>query len=160
VTRVAVYTGTFDPLTLGHLDLIRRAATLADRLIVGVATNSTKAPLFSLDERLAAVRREAAALSDTIDAQAFDGLAVDFARSAGATLVVRGLRNATDFDYEAQMATMNATMVPELETVFLAAAPAYAAIASSLVKDVARGGGAIEHFVPQSVVQDIRAKVR
>jgi pantetheine-phosphate adenylyltransferase len=160
VTRVAAFTGTFDPLTLGHVDLIRRAATLVDRLVLGVSTNSTKAPLFTLEERLAAVRRETAALSDAIEVRSFQGLAIDFARAAGAQVIVRGLRNATDFDYENQMATMNGAMAPDLETVFLIAAPAYAAIASSLVKDVARAGGAIERFVPQSLVQDIRAKLR
>jgi pantetheine-phosphate adenylyltransferase len=159
VTRVAVYTGTFDPLTLGHLDLIRRALRLADRLVIGVSTNSTKAPLFTLDERLELLRGEVTGISEAVSVQRFDGLAVDFARTAGATLVVRGLRNGSDLDYESQMAAMNAAMTPDIETIFLVAAPEFAPIASSLVKDVARGHGAIERFVPQSVVQAIRAKL-
>jgi pantetheine-phosphate adenylyltransferase len=160
VSRVAVFTGTFDPLTLGHLDLIRRAAALADRLVIGVSTNSLKAPLFSLDERIALVRAEAAGVSDAVEVRAYDGLAVDFARGVGARFVVRGLRSGTDLDYESQMAAMNGIMAPEVETIFLVAAPALRPIASSLVKDVARGGGPIEQFVPPAVADAIRAKLR
>jgi pantetheine-phosphate adenylyltransferase len=160
VSRVAVFTGTFDPLTLGHLDLIRRAAALADRLVIGVSTNSLKAPLFALDERIALVRAEAAGVSETIDVRTYDGLAVDFARVVGARFVVRGLRSGTDLDYESQMAAMNGIMAPEVETIFLVAAPALRPIASSLVKDVARGGGPIEQFVSPAVADAIRAKLR
>jgi pantetheine-phosphate adenylyltransferase len=160
VSRVAVYTGTFDPLTLGHLDIIRRAAKLADSLVIGVSTNSLKSPLFTLEERVAALRREVAGLDGSIAVREFDGLAVAFARAAGARFVVRGLRSGTDFDYESPMAAMNATMAPEIETIFLVAAPAFGHIASSLVKDVARGGGDIEHFVPATVAAEIRARAR
>lgn len=160
MSRVGVYTGTFDPLTLGHLDIIRRAARLADRLVIGIATNATKSPLFTLEERVAIVRREAAAVSDTIEVREFTGLAVDFATSLGARFVVRGLRSGADLDYEAPMAAMNGMMAPDVDTIFLAASPAYAAIASSLVKDVARGGGAVELFVPAQVAADIRARAR
>jgi pantetheine-phosphate adenylyltransferase len=160
VTRTALFTGTFDPFTLGHLDLLRRAIRLADRLVVGISTNSLKSPLFSLEERLAITRREAAALSDAIEVRSFDGLAVDFARTVGARFVVRGLRSGTDLDYEAPMAAMNGMMADDIETIFLVAAPAYRPIASSLVKDVARGGGAIEHFVPPQVAEDIRQRMR
>jgi pantetheine-phosphate adenylyltransferase len=157
VSRVAAYTGTFDPLTLGHVDIIRRAAKLADRLVIGVSTNSLKSPLFTLEQRVAALRRETMAIEGDIEVREFTGLAVAFARSVGAQFVVRGLRSGTDLDYESPMAAMNGTMAPEVDTVFLVAAPAFAHIASSLVKDVARGGGDIEHFVPATVAAEIRA---
>jgi pantetheine-phosphate adenylyltransferase len=160
VSRIACFTGTFDPLTLGHLDLIRRAAKLADRLIIGISTNSLKAPLFTLEERLAIVRIEAATVSPDVEVRTYDGLAVDFARVVGAHFVVRGLRSGTDLDYESQMAAMNGIMAPEVDTVFLDAAPAVRPIASSLVKDVARGGGPVEAFVPPAVAEAIRAKLR
>ncbi|WP_420142828.1 pantetheine-phosphate adenylyltransferase [Sphingomonas sp.] len=160
MSRVAAFTGTFDPPTLGHVDLIRRAARLADRLVIGVSTNSLKSPLFTLDERVALVRAEAATLSPDVEVRTYDGLAVDFARIVGAHFVVRGLRSGTDLDYESQMAAMNAAMAPEVETLFLVAAPALRPIASSLVKDVARGGGPIEAFVSPAVADAIRAKLR
>lgn len=160
MSRTGVYTGTFDPLTLGHLDIVRRALRLADRLVIGVATNSAKTPLFTLEERVAIVRRETAAVSPLIEVRAFSGLAVDFARAVGARFVVRGLRNGADLDYEGGMAGMNGMMADEVETVFLAAAPAFAPIASSLVKDVARAGGRVELFVPPQVAADIRARAR
>lgn len=159
MSRTAVYTGTFDPLTLGHLDIIGRALKLADRLVIGVASNSSKSPLLTLDERVSAIRRELDG-QEAIEVRAFDGLAVAFARSVGAQLIVRGLRNGTDLDYEAPMAAMNATMAPEVETIFLMAAPAFAHIASSLVKDVARCGGDIDLFVPPAVAAQIRARTR
>ncbi|WP_116092135.1 pantetheine-phosphate adenylyltransferase [Sphingomonas crusticola] len=160
MSRVAAYTGTFDPLTLGHVDIIRRAAKLTDRLVIGVSTNSLKSPLFTLEQRVAALRREVMAIQGDIEVREFAGLAVDFARSVGAQFVVRGLRSGTDLDYESPMAAMNGTMAPEVDTIFLVAAPAFAHIASSLVKDVARGGGDIEHFVPATVAADIRAHTR
>jgi pantetheine-phosphate adenylyltransferase len=160
VSRVVVYTGTFDPLTLGHVDIIRRAVKFADKLVIGVSTNSLKSPLFTLDQRVTALRREVDAIEGDIEVREFGALAVDFARSVGAQFVVRGLRSGTDLDYERPMAAMNATMAPEIETIFLAAAPAFAHIASSLVKDVARGGGDIEHFVPAAVAAEIRARTR
>ena len=160
MSRIGVYTGSFDPLTLGHLDIIRRASRLADLLVIGIARNSTKTPLFSLAERVAIVRREVAGLDAAVEVREFDGLAVDFARAVGAQFVVRGLRSGSDLDYESSMAAMNGMMAGEVETVFLAAAPALAPIASSLVKDVARAGGAIELFVPPGVAADIRARAR
>jgi pantetheine-phosphate adenylyltransferase len=160
VNRIAVYTGTFDPPTLGHLDIIKRAIGLADRLVIGVSTNSSKSPLFTLEQRVALLKREVEGIEGAIEVRDFEGLAVAFARSVGARFVVRGLRSGTDLDYETPMAAMNATMAPEIETIFLTAAPAYAHIASSLVKDVARGGGDIEHFVPAAVAAEIRARSR
>ena len=159
MSRVAVYTGTFDPPTLGHLDIIRRALGIADRLVIGVATNSAKTPLFSLDQRVSLLKGEVAGMGD-IEVRAFEGLAVAFARAVGAKMIVRGLRSGADLDYESPMAAMNATMAPEIDTVFLAAAPAFAHIASSLVKDVARGGGEIDHFVSPAVAAQIRAHTR
>jgi pantetheine-phosphate adenylyltransferase len=160
VSRIAVYTGTFDPPTFGHLDIIKRAIKLADRLVIGVSTNSSKSPLFTLEQRVALLKQEVAGIDGAIEVREFQGLAVAFARSVGAQFVVRGLRSGTDLDYESPMAAMNATMAPEIETIFLAAAPAFAHIASSLVKDVARGGGDIEHFVPPAIAAEIRARSR
>ena len=159
MSGVAVYTGSFDPLTLGHLDIIRRAIGLADKLVIGVATNSSKSPLFTLEERVAALRREVEGFG-AVEVREFNGLAVAFARSVGARFIVRGLRSGSDLDYEMPMAAMNATMAPEIETIFLAAAPAFAHIASSLVKDVARGGGDVDLFVPPAVAAQIRARTR
>jgi pantetheine-phosphate adenylyltransferase len=160
VSRVAVYTGTFDPPTLGHLDIIRRAIKLADRLVIGVSTNSSKSPLFTLEQRVALLKQEVMGIDGAIEVRDFQGLAVAFARSVGAEVVVRGLRSGSDLDYESPMAAMNGTMAPEIETIFLMASPAFAHIASSLVKDVARGGGDIEHFVPPAVAAEIRARSR
>jgi len=159
MSRVAVYTGTFDPPTLGHLDIIRRTLGLADRVVLGVANNSSKSPLFTLEERVALLRQETAGLGAG-EVREFSGLAVDFARSVGARFIVRGLRSGSDLDYESPMAAMNATMAPEIETIFLVAAPAFAHIASSLVKDVARGGGDVDLFVPPAVAAQIRAHTR
>jgi pantetheine-phosphate adenylyltransferase len=159
VSRIGVYTGTFDPPTLGHLDIIRRALTLCDRLVLGVANNSSKLPFFTLEERVDLLRRETEGLG-TVEVREFSGLAVDFARSVGARFIVRGLRSGSDLDYESPMAAMNATMAPEIETIFLAAAPAFAHIASSLVKDVARGGGNVDLFVSPTVAAQIRVRTR
>jgi len=159
VSRIAVYTGTFDPPTLGHLDIIRRALSLADRLVLGVANNSSKTPLFTIEERVALLRQETEGLG-AVEVREFSGLAVDFARAVGARFIVRGLRSGSDLDYESPMAAMNATMAPQIETIFLAAAPAFAHIASSLVKDVARGGGDVDLFVPPAVAAQIRARTR
>jgi pantetheine-phosphate adenylyltransferase len=160
MSRIAVYTGTFDPPTLGHLDIIKRAIKLADKLVIGVSTNSSKSPLFTREQRVALLKAEVAGIDGAIEVLDFDGLAVAFARSVGAQFVVRGLRSGTDLDYESPMAAMNGAMAPEIETIFLAASPAFAHIASSLVKDVARGGGEIEHFVPAAVAAEIRALSR
>jgi len=158
LSRIAVYTGTFDPPTLGHLDLIRRATAIVDRLVIGVADNSLKTPLFTREQRVALLKGEVARIDGEIEVRAFDGLAVAFAQSVGAGFVVRGLRSGTDLDYESPMAAMNARMAPEIETIFLVAAPAFAHIASSLVKDVARAGGDVDLFVPPAVAAQIRAR--
>lgn len=158
MSRTAVYTGTFDPPTLGHLDVIARAAALFDRLVVGVATNPAKDPLFDLATRLAIVRREVAHLPH-VEVAAFEGLAVAFAAAVGAQAIVRGLRNGTDYDYEAGMAGMNRAIAPAIDTVLLAAAPALQPIASSLVKQVAARGGDLSRFVTAAVAADVAARL-
>jgi pantetheine-phosphate adenylyltransferase len=157
--RIGVYPGTFDPLTFGHLDIIRRGAKLVDRLVIGVTTNASKSPMFSLEERLAMVRREVTALEGDISVVSFDSLLMDFAEREGASMIVRGLRAVADFEYEYQMAGMNQQLNNRVETVFLMADVALQPIASRLVKEIALYGGAIERFVPKSVAADVQARV-
>jgi pantetheine-phosphate adenylyltransferase len=157
--RVGVYPGTFDPVTLGHMDIIRRSAKLVDRLVIGVTTNVSKSPMFSLDERLAMVRREVAELDNGIAVVSFDSLLMDFAEREGASLIVRGLRAVADFEYEYQMAGMNQQINDRVETVFLMADVALQPIASRLVKEIAMYGGEIAKFVPPRVADDVRARV-
>lgn len=154
--RVAVTSGTFDPITLGHEDVIRRAAARFERLIVAVAIAHHKKTLLSLQDRLALVR---AALADCPNVQVlpFDGLLVDFCRQQGAATVVRGIRNVTDFDYEAQMAAMNAKLAPEVQTVFLLPQPELQCISSTLVREIARLGGDLGAMVSPPVAQRLRA---
>ena len=158
-TRIGVYPGTFDPLTLGHLDIIRRGAHLVDRLVVGVTTNPSKEPMFTVAERLAMVRRELADIPGDITVVEFDSLLMDFATREGATLILRGLRAVADFEYEYQMAGMNQQLNDEIETVFLMADVSLQPIASRLVKEIARYGGKIDKFVPPAVVADVAAKL-
>ena len=153
--RTGVYPGTFDPLTLGHMDIIRRAAHLVDRLVIGVTTNPSKSPMFSLDERLDMVRREIAGLPGEIGVVSFDSLLMDFAEKQGASLILRGLRAVADFEYEYQMAGMNQQLNDKIETVFLMADVSLQPIASRLVKEIARYGGAIDKFVPPAVAADV-----
>ena len=156
--RTAVYPGTFDPVTLGHLDIIKRGARLVDRLVIGVTTNPSKSPMFSLAERLAMVRREVDGLSQ-VSVVEFDSLLMDFAEREGASMIVRGLRAVADFEYEYQMAGMNQQLNDRIETVFLMADVSLQPIASRLVKEIARYGGAIDKFVPPAVVADVAAKL-
>jgi pantetheine-phosphate adenylyltransferase len=158
--RTAVYPGTFDPITLGHLDIIRRAAHLADRLVIGVTTNPSKSPMFTVEERLAMVEREAAAVGNgKVRVVAFDSLLMDFAEREGASMIVRGLRAVADFEYEYQMAGMNQQLNEEIETVFLMAAVSLQPIASNLVKEIARFGGNIDKFVTPAVAAEVRGRV-
>jgi pantetheine-phosphate adenylyltransferase len=148
--RVALYAGSFDPLTRGHEDLIRRSLTLADRVVVAVAININKQPLFSLAERTAFIR-EAIGTDNRIEIRSFTGLLVDFAREIGATINVRGLRAVSDFENEMQMALMNKHLSPELETVFLAPSAGTTFISSTLVREVARFGGDVDALVHPAV---------
>ena len=160
--RIGLYPGTFDPVTNGHLDVIGRAARLLDKLVVGVAVNTGKGPLFSLEERVAMVREETASLATRgalIDVQPMEGLLVQFARSIGASMILRGLRAVSDFDYEFQMAGMNYRMDPGVETVFLMASERHQFIASRLVKEVAMLGGDISTFVPAVTLGRTLAKL-
>ena len=136
--RIGVYPGTFDPVTLGHLDIIRRATHLVDRLVIGVTTNPSKEPMFTVAERLEMVRRETAGIAGKIEVVDFDSLLMDFAEREGATIIIRGLRAAGDFEYEFQMAGMNQQLNSNIETVFLMAAVSLQPIASRLVKEIAR----------------------
>ena len=157
--RIGVYPGTFDPITLGHMDIIRRGAKLVDRLVIGVTTNPSKSPMFTLDERMASVRREVAEIGGDIDVVAFDSLLMDFAERQGARVIVRGLRAVADFEYEYQMAGMNQQINPRVETVFLMADVALQPIASRLVKEIALFGGAIGKFVTPAVRDEVAARV-
>ncbi|MEO8723777.1 MAG: pantetheine-phosphate adenylyltransferase [Sphingobium sp.] len=158
-TRVGVYPGTFDPVTLGHMDIIRRGAKLVDQLVIGVTTNASKSPMFSLDERLAMVRRECASLGTEIRVVAFDLLLMDFAAREGASVIIRGLRAVADFEYEYQMAGMNQQINASVETVFLMADVSLQPIASRLVKEIALYGGPIGKFVSSAVEGDVTARV-
>ncbi|HEX4694335.1 pantetheine-phosphate adenylyltransferase [Sphingomonas sp.] len=157
--RTGVYPGTFDPVTLGHVDIIRRGAKLVDRLVIGVTTNPSKSPMFSLEERMAMVRREAAAVGGEIEVVSFDSLLMDFAERERASVIVRGLRAVADFEYEYQMAGMNQQLNNRIETVFLMADVALQPIASRLVKEIALYGGDITKFVPPSVRDQVTARV-
>jgi pantetheine-phosphate adenylyltransferase len=154
--KVAVYPGTFDPVTLGHLDIIRRGAHLVDKLVIGVTTNPSKEPMFGVAERLAMVRREVKDIAGNIDVVEFDSLLMDFAEAQGATAILRGLRAVADFEYEFQMAGMNQQLNDDIETVFLMADVSLQPIASKLVKEIARFGGAIDKFVTPAVAADVR----
>ena len=153
---IAVYPGTFDPITLGHLDIIRRGAHLADKLVIGVTTNPSKEPMFSVAERMAMVRREVANLGADVDVVEFDSLLMDFAEAQGASMILRGLRAVADFEYEFQMAGMNQQLNDDIETVFLMADVSLQPIASKLVKEIARYGGCIDKFVTPAVAADVR----
>ena len=154
--KVAVYPGTFDPITLGHLDIIRRGAHLVDKLVVGVTTNPAKEPRFAVAERLEMVKREIAAIPGNIEVVEFSSLLMDFAEQQGATAILRGLRAVADFEYEFQMAGMNQQLNDDIETVFLMADVSLQPIASKLVKEIARFGGAIDKFVTPAVAEDVR----
>ena len=159
-TRIGLYPGAFDPVTNGHIDIIRRACKLVDKLVIGVATNAEKTPLFSIPERVDMLKHECATLGagTEIDVRPFDTLLMKYAESVGASLIVRGLRAVSDFEYEFQMVGMNQKLNPEIETVFLMADPAQQAVASRLVKEISRLGGDITPFVPPEVARRLTAK--
>jgi pantetheine-phosphate adenylyltransferase len=162
--RTGFYPGSFDPVTLGHTDVIARACRLVDRLVIGVGVHDAKRPLFAAEERIAMLEGEtgpiAAAAGTQIDIVTFSGLAVVAAAEAGAGIIVRGLRDATDFDYEVRMAGMNAAMAPQIETVFLAAAPGVSHVAANLVRQIAVMGGDVSAFVSPRVAERLKSKKR
>ena len=158
--RVGIYPGTFDPITRGHLDIIRRGAKLVDRLIIGVTTNPSKDPMVTPDERLAMVEREVTDMKlDNVDVVGFNALLIKFASSMGANVLIRGLRAVADFEYEYQMAGMNQQLDSQIETVFLMADVSLQPIASKLVKEIALFGGDIASFVSPAVRTDVLARV-
>jgi pantetheine-phosphate adenylyltransferase len=158
--RTALYPGTFDPMTLGHLDILKRASKLCDKLIVAVAINRAKNPLFSMSERVEMVENVVAPFRERIDVEVlpFEGLLIHFVESVGANMIVRGLRAVSDFEYEFQMAGMNDKLNPDIETVFLMADPQFQTIASRLVKEIARMGGDVSQFVTPEVAKRLKGK--
>jgi pantetheine-phosphate adenylyltransferase len=158
--RIGVYPGTFDPITLGHMDIIRRGAKLVDELVIGVTTNAAKMPMFSDDERIAMVEREIATIGNSnIRVVGFNSLLMDFADSLGATTVIRGIRGVTDFEYEYQLTGMNRQLNNRVETVFLMADVSLQPIASRLVKEIALYGGEIGKFVTPPIRDEVVARV-
>ena len=161
--RIGFYSGSFDPVTLGHCDVIARALQLADWLVIGIGVHPGKAPLFTVDERIDMLKSECARLAPegvTVDVVTFAGLTVDAARQAGATAIFRGLRDATDFDYEMQMCGMNGAMAPLIGTVFLPASPGVRHITATLVRQIAQMGGDVSSFVSPSVAAQLAAKAK
>lgn len=158
MTTIAVYPGTFDPVTNGHSDLIERAARLFDRVIVAVAVNPGKGSTFSIDERVALASEVLAGLNN-VEVEGFDSLLVDFARERGAQVILRGLRAVSDFDYEFQLAGMNRRLAPDIETLFLTPAEQYAFISSSLVREVATLGGDVSAFVHTKVGAALKERI-
>ncbi len=154
--RIAVYPGSFDPVTKGHEDLIRRSLEFVDQLIVAVAVNAAKQPLFSLDERVALLKQ--AVPDKRVDVQSFEGLLAEFSKEVGARVIIRGLRAISDFEYEFQMALMNRNLAPEIETVFLVPAFDLTFVSSSLVREVARFGGDVSQLVHPAVQQALKRK--
>ncbi len=161
MTRVGLYPGTFDPLTNGHLDIIGRAVKLVDRLVIGVAVSRAKGPMFPVEERCEMLAEELRACTDRAEivVQPFDSLLMHFAEEVGANVIVRGLRAVADFEYEFQMTAMNQALNREIETVFLMADPRHQAIASRLVKEIARLDGDVSKFIPASVERRLKAKL-
>ena len=157
--RIGIYPGTFDPITLGHMDIIERGAKLVDTLIVGVTTNMTKSPMFSDEERIAITRREVASIGGNIEVVGFNSLLMDFADRQGASVIIRGIRGVTDFEYEYQLTGMNRQLNDRIETIFLMADVALQPIASRLVKEIAHYGGDIAKFVSPAVRQDVLDRV-
>ena len=158
--RIGLYPGTFDPVTNGHMDIIGRAIKLVDRLVVGVAQNDDKGPLFSTAERVEMLKTEVARFNADIEVRPFSSLLMHFAEEVDANVIVRGLRAVADFEYEFQMTAMNQRLNQNIETVFLMADPRHQAIASRLVKEIARLDGAIDSFVSPAVAARVRAKVK
>lgn len=152
--RIGVCPGSFDPVTLGHLDIIERGSRIVDRLVVGVLENSAKSPMFTVEERISLLKKATEDLPN-VEVLPFSGLLVDFLKEQNAAIVVRGLRAVTDFEYELQLAQANRSLLPQMETVFLTTNVSYSYISSTIVKDVLRHNGNVEHFVPASILDMI-----
>ena len=159
MARIGIYPGTFDPITLGHMDIIERGATLVDRLIVAVTTNIQKSPMFTDEERIAIVQREVSSIGRNIEVVGFNSLLMDFAERQRASVIIRGIRGVTDFEYEYQLTGMNRQLNDRIETIFLMADVALQPIASRLVKEIAHYGGDIAKFVSPAVRQDVLERV-
>ena len=157
--RIAVYPGSFDPVTLGHMDIISRSSKLFDKLIVGVLVNSSKVPLFSAEERVNMIKGVVSEYPN-VEVRSFDGLLVEFARLCKATAVVRGLRAVTDFEYELQMSQTNHKLEPDLETMFLTTSIEYSYLSSTTVREIAAYGGDVSQFVPEAVAGELEAKMK
>ena len=155
--KIGIYPGSFDPITLGHLDIIERASKLVDQLIIGVLVNSSKTPLFTDAERVELIKTATAHL-DNVEIVSYNGLLVDFAKERHADVIIRGLRAVTDFEYELQLAQTNKKLFPDVETIFLATNVNFAYLSSSVVREIARYGGDINQFVPESIVQSVYDK--
>ena len=156
---IAIYPGSFDPVTRGHMDIIERASKTVDHLIVGVLVNSAKSPLFTVEERVALLKQVTAQYPN-VEIRSFDGLLVDFARASGAHILIRGLRAVTDFEYELQMAQTNRVLAPDVDTVFLTTTLEYAYVSSTIMKEVARFGGDLSSFAPPEIIQALCKKMQ
>lgn len=155
--KIGIYPGSFDPVTLGHLDIIERSSKLVDKLIIGVLVNSSKSPLFTDQERVDLLYKATSHIKN-IEIQSYHGLLVDYARERQADVIIRGLRAVTDFEYELQLAQTNKKLYPEVETIFLATNVNFAYLSSSVVREIAKYGGDIKQFVPESIVQSVYDK--
>ncbi|MCF0134892.1 MAG: pantetheine-phosphate adenylyltransferase [Lachnospiraceae bacterium] len=153
--KIGVYPGSFDPITLGHLDIIERSLKIVDKLVVGVLENSSKTPMFTLEQRTALIRKACEDLGDRVEVVPFSGLLVNFLKEQKACVNIRGLRAVTDFEYELQMAQANRSLYPPMETIFLTTRAEYAYISSTVAKDVLRFGGDVSHFIPNNTIEMI-----
>lgn len=155
--KIALYPGTFDPVTLGHLDIIRRAAGVCDKLVIGVLPNSAKRPWFSVEERIELIKKVTSDL-DNVEVESFDGLTVDFGKKISASVIVRGLRAITDFEYELQIAQINHRLNPDIDTIFFTTSVEYSYVSSSIAKEVASYGGDVSGLVPHEIIDDLFKK--